>query len=439
MYIRIDFQKAFDRLDWNFIVDTLQEAKFPPRTSSIQIQWNGQLCMPSSPTRGIRQRNPISPYLFVMSHMISVNNVNEPTFTLFVTSETSCNKKLIIFFLICYLCFILLLIFILANNNFMSHMVTLATLCIWSSPTFERVFSTRSVKFFVLRPPVLFIILMLNWVLLQGFSARDEPSNLATEDHARLIRKILDFLAVFLETRNGNTELFWSDMVLPSGDWNWDFLHQRLQPSAVLHFLSILPPAPSFGEDRCSWAASPNHIYSTKSAYQALMKPQWNVHNKNGLIPWKAAVPKRIRDWCTMEQAVLVFYLANMKENELIIPQDNQVDLIWRAPPHGWVALNTDGAVSSSSSLDATGGLIRDCHGTCLGGFIRPLGVTTALQAELWGLFEGLKHAWNKDRAWLVDFKLFNTEANKAAYALAKLCLPQLLRGFFEDHPCLSF
>ncbi|KAK8995051.1 hypothetical protein V6N11_069502 [Hibiscus sabdariffa] len=70
-------------------------------------------------------------------------------------------------------------------------------------------------------------------------------------------------------------------------------------------------------------------------------------------------------------------------------------DLIrWRSGEARWVTLNVDGALNPSSSIGSAGGLLRDHEGSWLLGFNKHLGISSTLEAELWGILEGLCLAW---------------------------------------------
>lgn len=76
MAIKIDLEKAYNRLRWDFIKETLVSYHFPPAmiqiimkcitTPTMQVLWNGEASRTFFPTRGIRQGDPLSSYIFVL-------------------------------------------------------------------------------------------------------------------------------------------------------------------------------------------------------------------------------------------------------------------------------------------------------------------------------------------------------------------------------------
>jgi hypothetical protein len=76
MAVKIDLEKAYDRLKWEFVKETLEDIGVPRNivdliwscisTSKMRVLWNGEALEEFSPSRGIRQGDPLSPYLFVL-------------------------------------------------------------------------------------------------------------------------------------------------------------------------------------------------------------------------------------------------------------------------------------------------------------------------------------------------------------------------------------
>ncbi|CAN1776257.1 Putative ribonuclease H protein At1g65750 [Linum perenne] len=74
-----------------------------------------------------------------------------------------------------------------------------------------------------------------------------------------------------------------------------------------------------------------------------------------------------------------------------------QTQLIgWRPADEGWFTLNSDGSLYLQNNRAAAGGLIRDCGGNYVSSYAINLGSCSIMRAELRGIIEGMKIAWDK-------------------------------------------
>ncbi|KAH1090779.1 hypothetical protein J1N35_018036 [Gossypium stocksii] len=104
-----------------------------------------------------------------------------------------------------------------------------------------------------------------------------------------------------------NLECSLRDWVLPDGTWNLDLVRLWLPEDIIARIVSIPPPHPGGGIDRIIWARSGSGSFSVRSTYWTLKESSWGPSDDAWKPIWKYQGPQRVClfIWLTAKQRLL--------------------------------------------------------------------------------------------------------------------------------------
>ncbi|CAN1818654.1 Putative ribonuclease H protein At1g65750 [Linum perenne] len=108
---------------------------------------------------------------------------------------------------------------------------------------------------------------------------------------------------------------------------------------------------------------------------------------------------------------------SNCEDTEHVLRRCSFAHLVWRPTGEGWVSLNSDGSLYTNPSRAAAGGVLRDGDGRFLAAYAANLGTCSIMRAELRGIVEGMKLAWERG----VRKLLIQTDSREAVDLLSSL------------------
>ncbi|KAA3472337.1 Retrovirus-related Pol polyprotein LINE-1 [Gossypium australe] len=320
MAVKLDLEKAYDRVSWDFINASLIAARIPfflrnvvmsvISSSTMQVLWNGVPTQKFKPNRGIRQGCPLSPYLFVLcmewlGHFIH-SRMEASTWDPIRLSR---------------------------SGPSVSHLFFADDLVIFCKVEIDQARLLESVI-------TLFCQIFGHKISEQVFTLMEVP----LKDMASYSRELNMVYRGWGQRLMLEKPLDSREMVNIDGSWNLDLFRVWVSEEVINRITSIPPPHPDSGADRVIWARSSTGIFSVRSAYWSMQKDQWHPHDEYWKIPWKYQ----------------------------------------------------DGAVNSNPGAAAAGVVARDHAGNWIMGFNRFLGNCTPIEAEIWGIMDGILILLNK-------------------------------------------
>ncbi|KAH9666673.1 reverse transcriptase domain-containing protein [Citrus sinensis] len=417
MLIKVDLEKAYDRLSWDFIFETLCEAGIPSdliritmdciTSASIQILWNGECTEEFVPSRGIRQGDHISLYIFVLcierlNHGIH-RAVNTGTWRPIRLSKRST---------------LITHVFFTKASCTQAAVINdvLNTFCMSSGAKVNKqksqVFFSKNVKPCNVRnigTTLRFSVTTDLGNYLGGLGLK----NLTLMNEALLMKLGWGLLV--------NRNSYWAQDAWVADVGPLVHLAVAPIPEAILHVWvadaisvdAIKPLSPGSKADQFYWGSSNSGMFTARTTYNPLLGNFVQDEEVRWKSIWKWRGPHKIRTFLWLAAKERIKCKAELYRRHI------GVDMICMCCGYAvedtahalrdcatsrriWNMLLTGRETASFFTLptrdwifaNIQGGLIRDATGRWHGGFCMNIGICSVTIAELWGLYQGLILAW---------------------------------------------
>ncbi|KAE8669152.1 hypothetical protein F3Y22_tig00112253pilonHSYRG00033 [Hibiscus syriacus] len=181
-------------------------------------------------------------------------------------------------------------------------------------------------------------------------------------------------------------------------------------PYALSHIHSMKAPTANDIDDGIAWRWSHDHAFKLRAAYATLCDLNWVDTNDDLKFIWSLSIPQSEygANSPTMPLALLVvLHKKPLSTSCAIVPKlaklyglghlsstpatrRTTASLVWRKLMSGWTCLNSVGGVYPSIGIGSAAEVIRNEEGAWIRGFSKNVGHSSILQGELWGIYEGL-------------------------------------------------
>ncbi|OMO97058.1 reverse transcriptase [Corchorus capsularis] len=450
MALKLDLRKAYDRVEWQFLEDVMRVMGFSERwissvmtcvrTVTYSVSVNGNHSERIYPTRGIRQGDPLSPYLFLlcMEGFTSLLKTAELNGNIEGVSVARHAPKIShLFFADDILLFIraqwsdcatlldILNRFELASGQqiniekssiFFSKSTPdslknaiMSQLEVWRLMQSEASLCYRilKAKYFTnnslidanlgRNPSFLWRSLLAGRkVIIEGSRWRIGNGMTVKVWEDKWINNSTDFKPHPLPGTLCNDQLRVSDLIdHVEKRWLIDRLELLFQPDDIQRILCMPIPV-SFQPDKLIWNDSSVGIFTVKSGYfvarRVLQKEEYSIADKNPFNRNKCVFEHR----CCLPSALAIRAQITLQDCHFSSPiqSSNQIMCPWVPPTAGIIKLNTDAAYNLATGTAKSGTVLRNSTGQIIcSGFKQTNYIVSVLHAEVLSIHFGLQMA----------------------------------------------